>query len=453
MENVNFFEQKFNIPRILKFSLPSIVMMFILSMYQCVDGLFVSNFVDTNGLGAINIVYPFIFIGLGVSLMLGSGASALIGKVLGEGSREKANSIFSFVIFVSIAFAVLTGFLGTVFIDELVIFLGADEVYFDMAKTYLQTHFYFIVFYYLQNIFQILFITSSKPKIGLITTVLAGVINIALDYLFIVVLEFGIVGAALATGISYLIPAITGIVYFLFSKKSLFKFSSFKIDFKTLWNVMVNGSSEMLSNIANSVTTFLFNYQFYKYYLDTGVDSITIVLYFQFFVSSIMYGFASGIAPIFSYKFGKQQLNEILSLKKRSILIICLLSLLSFIVSILLISPISLLFSGGSIEVYKLTIDNFIYFAFSLLFMGISIFASSYFTALNDGVSSLIISTLRTFVFLSVALIVLPLLFNEVGLWSATAVAELLGALLSVGFIIIKKIDFKTLEEKVTDKL
>ena len=164
MENVNFFEQKFNIPRLLKFSLPSIVMMFILSMYQCVDGLFVSNFVDTNGLGAINIVYPFIFIGLGVSLMLGSGASALIGKVLGEGSREKANSIFSFVIFVSIAFAVLTGFLGTVFIDELVIFLGADEVYFDMAKTYLQTHFYFIVFYYLQNIFQILFITSSNSN-------------------------------------------------------------------------------------------------------------------------------------------------------------------------------------------------------------------------------------------------------------------------------------------------
>ena len=226
MESVNVFEQKFNISRLLKFSFPSIIMMFILSMYQCVDGLFVSNFVDTNGLGAINIVYPFIFIGLGVSLMLGSGGSALIGKALGEGRKERANSIFTFVVFVSVLFAILTGILGTLFIDELVIFLGADEVYFEMAKTYLQTHFFFIVFYYLQNIFQTLFITASKPKIGLITTILAGITNILLDYLFIVVFQLGILGAALATGLSYLIPAATGVIYFSLNKKALIKFSS-----------------------------------------------------------------------------------------------------------------------------------------------------------------------------------------------------------------------------------
>lgn len=448
MESINTFEQKFNISRLLKFSIPSIIMMFVLSMYQCVDGLFVSNFVNTNAIGAINIVYPFIFIGLGISLMLGTGGSALIGKALGESDKDKANSLFTFLIFVSLLFSVITGIIGTIFIDELVVFLGATDIYFDMAKTYLQTHFYFISFYYLQNIFQILFITASKPKIGLVTTVLAGVTNIVLDYLFIVVFKLGILGASIATGLSFLIPSITGIVYFLLNKKSLIRFSNFKIDLKSLWNVIVNGSSEMLANIANSVTTFLFNYQFYKYYLDTGVDSITIVLYFQFFVSSIMYGFASGIAPIISYKFGKQEKEAIISIKRRSIVIISLLSIISFIASILLISPVALLFSGCSVEVYNLTISNFIYFALSLLFMGISIFASSYFTALNDGVSSLIISTLRTLVFLSISLIVLPELFNEFGLWFATSFAELLGAIVSIVFVVVKKIKFKPISEQ-----
>ena len=204
----------------------------------------------------------------------------------------------------------------------------------------------------------------------------------------------------------------------------------------------------MLANIANSVTTFLFNYQFYKYYSHVGVDSITIVLYFQFFVSSIMYGFASGIAPIISYKFGKKEKEEIVAIKRRSIIIISFLSIISFISSMLLISPVSVLFSGGSTEVYDLTVNNFIYFALSLLFMGISIFASSYFTALNDGVSSLIISTLRTLVFLSLSLIVLPELFNEFGLWFATAFAELLGAVVSILYIVIKKINFKPIAQQ-----
>ena len=259
MKNVNVFKHKFNISRLLKFSIPSIIMMFVLSMYQCIDSLFVSNFVSTNAIGVINIVYPFIFIGLGISLMLGTGGSALIGKALSEGNNDKTYSLFTFLIFVSLVFSIVTGIIGSIFIDKLVVFLGVTDIFFNMAKSYLQIHFFFIAFYYLQNIFQTLFITASKPKIGLITTVLAGVLIIVLDYLFIVVFIFGIEGAAFATGISYLIPSITTIVYFLLNKKSLIKFSKFKLDFKSLRKVIVNGSSEMLSKVANLVTTFLLN--------------------------------------------------------------------------------------------------------------------------------------------------------------------------------------------------
>ena len=435
----NSFEQKFNITKLLKFSFPSIFMMLVLSMYQCIDGLFVANYVDTNAIGAINIVYPFIFIGLGISLMIGSGGSALVGKLLGEGNRKKANSTFSFIVFVSIIISLFTGIIGYFCLDKLVLFLGATDVYFDMAKTYLGIHLIFIVFYYLQNIFQTLFITASKAKIGLITTLIAGVVNILLDYLLIVVFELGIKGAAIATGISYLIPSLTGLIYFLFNKESLLRFTKFTFDIKSLVRVFMNGSSEMLSNIANSVSTFLFNYQFYRFYLDVGVDSITIVLYFQFLVSSMMYGFASGIAPIISYKYGKKEEVEIKELRNKGITIISVMSVFCFCLSLVLISPITKLFSGGSIEVYNLIKGNFIYFAFSLLFMGISVFISSYFTALNDGITSLIISSLRTLVFLSLCLIVLPKLFSKSGLWIATTVAEFMGALVSISIVLYKK--------------
>ena len=438
MSTTNTFDQKFNTRKLIKFSIPSILMMMVLSMYQCIDGLFVSNFVDTNGLGAINIVYPFIFIGLGISLMISTGGSALIGKALGEKKIKEANSIFSFLIVVAVGIAILTGVFGTVFIDEILQFLGATENYYDMAKLYLQIHFYFIVFYYLQNMFQIFFVTAGRPKLGFLGTLGGGITNILLDYLFIVVFNLGIEGAAIATGISFLAPSLIGMYCFVFDQKSLLRFTKFEIKISKLWKTIINGSSEMLSNIANSVTTFLFNYQFYKYYLDTGVDSITIVLYFQFLVSSMIFGFSTGVAPVISYKFGEGNIEELHKIKKCSFKIFSTLSLVCFLGSLVLIYPVAHIFSGGSVEVYKLTVENYFYFAFSLLFMGVSIFASSYFTAIGDGVSSLIISTLRTLIFLSVSLIVLPFIFGETGLWISTSVAEFIGAIVAILFIILK---------------
>ena len=438
MTAVNAFDRKFNIAKLLKFSIPSMLMMMILSMYQCVDGLFVSNFVDTNGLGAINIVYPFIFIGLGISLMIGTGGSALIGKALGEQKREEANSIFTFILIFALIIAILTGILGTVFLDKILVLLGATGNYYEMCEKYLQTHLIFIAFYYLQNMFQIFFVTTGKPKLGLLVTLMGGVTNIVLDYLFLVVFNFGIEGAALATGISYLIPSSVGLYCFIFDKKSLLKFSKFKISVKSLVKTITNGSSEMLTNLANSVTTFLFNYQFFKYFSYTGVDSITIVLYFQFLVCSIMFGFSTGVAPVISYKFGAGNIDELKQIRKNSFIIFGTLSLICFIASLLLIYPVGNIFSGGDVEVYNMTISNYKYFSFSLLFMGVSIFASSFFTAIGDGITSLIISTLRTLVFLSLSLILLPLAFGEQALWFSTSLAELLGAVVSLMFSIFK---------------
>ena len=438
MTAVNAFDRKFNIAKLLKFSIPSMLMMMILSMYQCVDGLFVSNFVDTNGLGAINIVYPFIFIGLGISLMIGTGGSALIGKALGEQKREEANSIFTFILIFALLIAIFTGILGTVFLDKILVLLGATGNYYEMCEKYLQTHLMFIAFYYLQNMFQIFFVTTGKPKLGLLVTLMGGVTNIVLDYLFLVVFNFGIEGAALATGISYLIPSSVGLYCFIFDKKSLLKFSKFKISVKSLVKTITNGSSEMLTNLANSVTTFLFNYQFFKYFSYTGVDSITIVLYFQFLVCSIMFGFSTGVAPVISYKFGAGNIDELKQIRKNSFIIFGTLSLICFIASLLLIYPVGNIFSGGDVEVYNMTISNYKYFSFSLLFMGVSIFASSFFTAIGDGITSLIISTLRTLVFLSLSLILLPLAFGEQALWFSTSLAELLGAVVSLMFSIFK---------------
>ena len=203
----------------------------------------------------------------------------------------------------------------------------------------------------------------------------------------------------------------------------------------------------MLSNIANSVTTLLFNYQFYKYYLSTGVDSITIVLYFQFLVSSMIFGFSTGVAPIISYKYGEKQLDELLKIKKSSFIIFTVLSLICFISSLFLIYPVANIFSGGDASVYKLTVENYFYFSFSILFMGVSIFASSYFTAVEDGKTSLIISSLRTLVFLSCSLIILPLLIGEIGVWVATSFAELLGAIISLLFILKKKVSKITFKQ------
>ena len=436
--SVNMFDQKFNIAKLLKFSVPSIFMMLVLSMYQSIDGLFVSNFVDTNGLGAINIVYPFIFIGLGISLMIGTGGSALIGKYLGEKKSNEANSVFTFIVLFGILIAVITSLLATIFIDKLLILLGAVGDYYEMCEGYLKTHLIFIIFYYLQNMFQIFFVTTGKPKLGFIGTLLGGITNIILDYLFLVVFNFGIEGAALATGISYMIPSFIGIYCFTLNKKSLLKFSKFKLSLPSLAKTITNGSSEMLTNIANSVTTFLFNYQFFKYFSYVGVDSITIVLYFQFLVSSMIFGFSTGVSPIISYKYGAGDIVELKNIKKNSFIIFGSLCIICFVVSLLLIYPVASVFSGGDVEVYKMTISNYKYFSFSLLFMGVSIFASSYFTAVGDGITSLIISTLRTLVFLSAALIVLPLILGENSLWFATSIAELLGAIVSLVFIIFK---------------
>lgn len=435
----NTFEKKITAKMLLQFSLPSIIMMMFFSLYTIIDGMFVSIFVGSDALGAINIVYPIIALCLGISVMVASGGSAIIGKKLGEKKDIEAKSIFTFLIVVEIIIALIIMAVCLIFIDDLIRFLGATDKHMVYAKPYITIMLYFIPFSFLQNAFQVLFVTAGKPKFGLAVITIAGIANILFDYIFIVVLNMGILGAGLGTSLSWLIPSITGLCLFFFNRKGILSITKFKPNFKVLGKACINGSSEMVTNLANAVTTFLFNIVCLKYYQEAGVSAITIVLYFQFLITAIFFGYSQGIGPIISYKYGQKNYKELKSIFKTSIITCIIVGIICFGSSLGLIYPVAHLFSKDDVEVYNLVVNNYIYYSPGILVLGISIFASSFFTALNDGKVSAIISFLRTLVLLSAAIIVMPMLCQEIGIWIATPIAEVLALAVSCYFLVKKR--------------
>lgn len=428
--------------KLIKFALPSIIMMMFFSLYTIIDGLFVSNFVSTVALSAINIVFPVISLGLGISIMVASGGSAIIAKKMGEKKKEEAKEIFTFLVIVEILLALILSLFGNLFIDSFVRLLGATDAQFEMAKSYLRIYLIFVPFSFLQNAFQVFFVTAGKPKIGLSVITAAGCLNILLDYIFIVVMQIGIAGAALGTCISYLIPALGGLLYFSFQRKGMLYFKRFKMRWKIFGASCLNGSSEMMTNVATAVTTFLFNYQCLKYYGEAGVAAITIVLYFQFLFSAVFFGFSQGTAPIVSYYFGSKNQNQLKRVYRNSLWIVSCLSIAVLVISFASISPVATLFAGNGSLVYQIIMKDFGWFSCSLLLMGISIFASSYFTALGDGITSSTISFLRTLVFLVLSLLLIPLWMGKSGIWFSVTVAEILGSLVSIFYLVYQKRKF-----------
>lgn len=435
----NSLSKKFTFPSMLAFTLPNVVMMLFLSMYTIVDGMFVSRFVGTTALSSVNMVYPVISAGMAIAIMLSTGGSAIIAIRLGEGKIQTARENFTFLVLVEVILGILSGTLGLLFVNPLLSVLGTTAAQFEMCKTYISTLFIFAPFFFLQTAFQTFFVTSGRPGLGLTVTVLAGLTNMALDYVFIVPLNMGVAGAALATGIGYSIPAVTGIVYFLLAGKNSLHFTKPKFDGYVLWHSCTNGSSEMVSNLANAVTTFLFNLIFLKYYGEDGVASITIVLYFQFVFSAIYFGYASGIAPVISFKYGHGEHRQLKSIIKNSLFLILAGSVITFILSFGVMKAALPLFTGTETDVYRITMDGFRYYAPGFLFMGVSIFASAMFTAFSDGLVSAVISFARTFVFLAGAILLLPLFIGKTGLWLAVPIAEILGFFISVFFLVRKR--------------
>ena len=436
----NALAKNYNIGSLIVFALPNMIMMLFLSMYTIVDGMFISRFVGTNALSATNMVYPAISAQMAVSIMIASGGSAIIATRLGEGRQNEAKSALSLLVASEIVLGILTALFGYVFIDQIVTFLGASSTQKEMCIEYMAILFLFAPAFYLQTAFQVFFVTAGRPGLGLGVTAAAGISNIVLDYLFMSPFNMGIAGAAIATGIGYSVVAVWGLVFFAVGKNNPIRFSKPKLDICVLIKSFSNGSSEMVTNLSNSVTTFLFNYSFLKYYGEDGVASITIVLYFQFILTAIFFGYSNGIAPVISYKYGSGDKPQLKTIFKSSILFVVLGSFVTFVLSRLSISLVLDIFTGhGASSVKNVTLDGFGIYSFSFLLMGTSIFASSMFTAFSDGFVSAVISFARTFLFLTGTIIILPYFLDSAGLWLSVPAAEVLGIIISVWFFISKE--------------
>ncbi len=438
----NTLAKKFTFTSLLSFAIPNIIMMISLSMYIIVDGMFVSNLIGTTALSAVNMFYPAMAIEMAIAIMIATGGSAIVARKLGEGNQKEAQKNLSFFIVIEILLSLVFAIIGYIFTKEIVLFLGASPVQAPISIIYARIIFIFTPAIFLQSAFQTFFVTAGKPTLGLIVTLLAGVTNIVLDYIFIAKLNMGVAGAAIATGIGCCIPALVGLIFFVTAKNNPLHLVKPEFDWKVLLQACTNGSSEMVTNLANAATAFLFNYILLQIYGEDGVASITIILYFQYIVTALYFGYSNGIAPIFSYKYGKGDREQLQSLFKNSILFLIISTILANILIHLTVPKALTIFTPINSDVYTITLEGLSVYSLAFIVMGLGIFSSSMFTAFSDGKTSAIISFSRTFIFIVGAIIILPNILGETGVWMAVPVAEVLGLFVAILFLIIKKNEF-----------
>lgn len=423
MNDLNPLSQNFTIKSLLKFAFPTILMMIFMGLYTVADTIFVARFADANALSALNIVCPAINLIVGLGTMLATGGSAIIARETGAGEQRKAAQDFTLIISAGVLSGVLIAVLGTAFIDRIVWGLGASRILFPYCKEYLFILLLFTPASILQVLFQNLIVTAGRPGIGMVLGISAGIINILLDYLFMVPLQMGIKGAAFGTGMGYLIPAVIGLLFFSTKRNNLY-FRKPVMDFSVLTESCANGFSEMVSQTATAVTTFLFNRIMMKLLGENGVAAITIIIYTQFLLSSLYIGFSMGVAPVISYNYGKQdgvQLKNIFSICMRFIIFV---SVFTFAIAFVFGSPLVRIFAEKGTPVYEIARNGFLIFPFSFLFCGLNIFASAALTALSNGKLSAILSFLRTFGLITVLLLTLPDFLGVTGVWLAVPAAE-----------------------------
>ena len=426
----------FTYKKLIKFTIPSVIMLIFTSIYGVVDGIFVSNFAGKTPFAAINLIMPVFLIIGGMGFMIGTGGSALVARYLGEGRKEKANQTFSMLIYVSLVFALIVSILGAFFIKPIAHALGARGQMLSDCVLYggilLPSMFAFI----LQNEFQAFFIVAEKPQFAMWVTVGAGVTNMVLDALFIAVFKWGLMGAAIATATSQLVGGLVPLFYFIFAKESPLRLTRAKVNFKDLLKSCTNGSSEMMTNISMSVVTMLYNFQLMKLAGEDGIAAYGVIMYVGFVFVSAFIGFCVGSAPIISFHYGAKNHDELKKLLKMSTVIIAVVSVFMTVISLLLAKPLSKIFVSYDKALLDMTIRAFTIYCFSYLLVGFNIFGSSFFTALNNGLVSAIISFLRTLLFQVVAILVLPILFGLDGVWAAVIVAEALSLIVVLFFII-----------------
>ena len=429
----------FSYKRLLRFVMPSIVMMVFTSIYGVVDGLFVSNFVGDTAFAAINLIMPLNTILGGVGFMLGTGGSALVAKMLGEQKKDLANRYFSMMIWISVIVGLGLTFAGLVVIRPVSLLLGATKGMLPHCVLYGSITMGFTVSFMLQYTFQSFLIAAEKPNLGLLATVAAGVTNMVLDALFIAVFKWGVAGAALATGLSQCVGAVIPLVYFLRRNTSLLKLVKTRLEVKPILKACANGSSEMVSNATSAIIGILYNFQLLKYAGENGVASYGVLMYVQFVFAAIFIGYSMGSAPVISYHFGAGNYGELKNLFKKSNTFMFITGVVMVVAAQLLAVSLAKLFVGYNPILFDMTVRALRISTISFIIVGINVFASSFFTALNDGGVSAAISFLRTFIFKMAAILVLPVMFQLDGIWFADVTAEVFAFFISLVFLFAKR--------------
>ena len=429
----------FSYAKLLRFTLPSICMMVFTSIYGVVDGLFVSNFAGKTPFAAINLVMPFIMILGGMGFMIGTGGTALVSKLLGESKKDEAHRTFSMMVLFTLLLGLVLSAVGFLTMRPVSYFLGATDAMIDDCVLYGRIVTGFTFAFMLQNVFQSFFIAAEKPRLGLIVTVAAGVTNMVLDALFIAMFDWGVAGAAIATGLSQCVGGVLPLIYFLRPNNSLLRMRPTALRLRPILQACGNGSSELMSNISSSLVGMLYNFQLMRLIGEDGVSAYGVLMYVQFIFVAIFIGYSIGCAPVVSFHFGAQNHGELKNLLRKSVLLMSSGGVLLTVAARLLAALLAHLFVGYDAVLFDLTTHAFRMFSWSFLLAGFNIFTSGFFTALNNGAVSAAISFLRTLVFQTASVLILPLLLGVDGIWWAITVAEIFAFLISLLFLFLKR--------------
>ncbi|ANU53230.1 MATE family efflux transporter [Acutalibacter muris] len=426
---------RFTYSKLFRFTLPSVIMMVFTSIYGVVDGFFVSNFVGKTPFAAVNFIMPVLMILGTVGFMFGAGGSALIARTMGEGDSERARRLFSLFVYVTVALGVVLGAFGFIFIRPIAVWLGAKGEMLENCVLYARIILPALPALMLQYEFQSFFITAERPQLGLMVTVIAGMANMVLDALFTAVLPFGLAGAASATAISQSLGGIIPLFYFGRRNSSRLRLCRTVLDWKALLKACTNGSSELMSNISMSIVGMLYNAQLLHYAGEDGVAAYGVLMYVSMIFMAIFIGYSTGVAPVVSFHFGADGREELRSLYRKSIVIILSASAAMLGLAEALARPLSAVFVGYDPDLFRMTVGAFGIYSFSFLFSGIAIFGSAFFTALNDGLTSALISFLRTLVFQVAAVLIFPLIWGIDGIWLSIVAAEVMAAVVTLAFL------------------
>ena len=429
----------FTYQKLLRFTMPSIVMMIVTSVYSIVDGFFVSNCVGKNAFAALNLVFPVLMALSAFGFMVGTGGSALIAKMLGEGRRDEANGVFSLFVIILAAGGTVLAAVFFVFLRPVAYAVGATDLTIGDCMVYGRILLVSLPLFMLQNSFQSFLATAEKPGLGLRVTVFSGLTNIVLDFLLVYVLSLGLAGAALATAFSQIVGAVIPLVYFLRENDSPLRLTRPLFDFRALRRACYNGSSEMVSNLSGSLVGILYNVQLMSIAQEDGVSAYGVLMYVDFIFKAFFFGYSIAVTPVVGYHYGAQNHAELKSLLRKSLVITLLVSLLMTGVSIALAGPIADLFVGYDAGLHAMTVNALRIYSISFLVFGFNIFGSAFFTGLNDGTMSALISFLRTLVFQIAAILLLPIWLDIDGIWLAVTAAESLTLLVTVSLLAAKR--------------